>query len=195
MPAVGGEPTPTLIITCGPAGTGKTTLSEALPYAVISSDRVRKELAGMAATERAAGPIQGGIYSPAFTRRTYREVLRRAEHLLAEGKSVICDATFLRRWQRSAAERLAKRAGANFVCLDCHAKDRVVRARLSARRDGRSVSDARLPVYLAQRKSAEPPDELKEGARIRVDTSGRLGDCVKETKRELAARLRRARRR
>ena len=95
------QPPPALIITCGLVATGKTAiaraLGETLDAPVISSDVVRKELAGLEPEERRFEPFERGIYSPAFTARTYDAMLERGRALLAQGRSVLLDATFGRR--------------------------------------------------------------------------------------------------
>jgi hypothetical protein len=81
--------TPPVIAVGGLIGSGKSTLAEALgravPVPVISSDRVRKALAGVPATERAPA----SAYTAAFTARTFDEMLRRAGVVLDSGRGVV----------------------------------------------------------------------------------------------------------
>ena len=73
-----------------PPGTGKSTLStrlaDALGCAVLSSDRVRKELAGLPADDPRAGGRGAGHLHAEWTDRTYRELLRRAEATAGDGR-------------------------------------------------------------------------------------------------------------
>jgi aminoglycoside phosphotransferase family enzyme/predicted kinase len=160
---------PALLITCGPAGTGKSALAAALGLPVVSSDLVRKELAGLRPQQPAAAPWRRGLYSPAMTRRTYGEMLARAQALLRGGQWALLDATFLQRWQRQAARRLAQREGVRFLCLELRASDDLVRERLQARQGG--PSDADWQIYLRQREALEPPDELPPQERLTLDAS------------------------
>ena len=82
----------TLVLVGGLPGTGKSALAGAvadrLGLAVLSSDRIRKELAG-AAEASAPVPYESGIYCAGWTERVYAELLHRATVLLAHGESVI----------------------------------------------------------------------------------------------------------
>ena len=90
---------PLVLAVCGASATGKTQLAEtlapvaALPH--ISSDVVRKELAGLSPSERA--PERE--YSEEASLRTYAELGARAA---AAGDGAIIDATFRRRSDRAA---------------------------------------------------------------------------------------------
>ena len=61
----------TLVLVGGLPGTGKSALAGALAarlgFTVLSSDRIRKELAGVPAEQRCWAPWQAGIYTPAWT--------------------------------------------------------------------------------------------------------------------------------
>jgi len=190
----GEEPPPLLLITCGLVATGKTALAHALGEAagmpVISSDVVRKELAGLAPRERRFEPFGRGIYSPRFSERTYKALLERARAALAEGRSVIVDATFDQRRHRQRARELAQAMGARFLCLECRAEEGVIRERLEERlRAGRDASDARWETYEAQKQVFEPLAELPPAEQMVVDCDEPWARCVEETRRELERRL------
>lgn len=161
---------PVLLVTCGLAGSGKSSLAHALGLPVLSSDVVRKELAGLPPEERRPAPLGRGLYSPRMTRRTYRALTERARGLLREGHWVVLDATFHRRWQREMARRLAREEGVRFLCLELTIDDETARERLQRReRAGIGPSDARWEVYLAQKEALEPPRELSPGERLLLD--------------------------
>ncbi len=162
---------PALIVTCGLAGTGKTSLATALGLPTLSSDVVRKELGGLAPEQSARAPWRRGIYRPAMTRRTYAQMLSRARALLRQGRSAVLDASFTLRWQREAARRLARREGVRFLCVELRADDELVRRRLQAREGAGGPSDADWQVYLRQKESFQPPDELAEDERLVLDAS------------------------
>jgi hypothetical protein len=154
-----------LIITCGLPGTGKSTvartLAERARFTVISSDIVRKEIMGLAPEEHHYEEFDKGIYDPDVTERTYAELGRRARALLLESRSVILDASFIRRPHRRAAARLANETGAQFACIVLGLPRETVRRRLD-RRLARGVgpSDARWETYVKQRRRYQRPYEI-----------------------------------
>jgi uncharacterized protein len=83
----------TLVLVGGLPGTGKSALAGAvagrLGLAVLSSDRIRRELAGQPAEASASASYGSGIYSAGWTERVYAELLHRATVLLAQGESVV----------------------------------------------------------------------------------------------------------
>src|SRR5207237_10108540 len=124
-------------------GSGKSTLARALAdragFAIVRSDLVRKELAGVSGPERPPLPDQG-IYAPDWTERTYAECLRRAEEQLFEGRRVLIDATFQDDRRRREFLAAARQWAVPALCIVCRADADVVRRRLQARRG--DVSDA-----------------------------------------------------
>jgi len=163
-----------LIITCGFTATGKSSLARRLgEFAgidVVSSDLVRKALAGLAPSEHRFEPFRAGIYSPEFTGRTYEALLAEGRERLRLGRSVILDASFLRREQRRAAARLAGEEGAQFACLLFQASDDAVRGRLARRlREGGDPSDARWEIYTAQKRRFQRPGELPPDRLLTVE--------------------------
>jgi hypothetical protein len=168
-----------LVITCGLPATGKSTIARALAdrgFEVISSDLVRKELAGIAPTERRLEGFQGGIYTPDFTQRTYGALFDHARSLLLAGRSVVLDASFTRREHRRVAARLARETGAQFACLFFDLPDEVIRRRLEERlRKGRDPSDARPEIFAQQKRRFQRPTEIELPRRISVPPTGALG--------------------
>ena len=81
---------PRLILVGGLPGSGKSTVARAFAARIgatcLSSDPLRKELAGAAPSARLAAPVGAGIYRPALTALTYRELLLQAERLLRAGR-------------------------------------------------------------------------------------------------------------
>ena len=162
----------TLVLVGGLPGTGKTVLAGALAgrlgFTVLSSDRIRKELAGVPAEQSCAAPWGAGIYTAAWTERTYRELLRRAGRLLALGESVIADASWASPRQRAAAAALARGAHADLVPLRCRASADVVRRRLLARKGGVSDADAAVAREMATAQGPWPEA-------LTIDTGGGVG--------------------
>jgi uncharacterized protein len=162
----------------GLIGAGKSTLARALGGAlglpVIESDRTRKGLAGVEATERAAA----AVYDAAFTRRTYDEVLRRADVVLGSGRGVIVDASFRSRDLRLRVRELARRHRRPFRFVETICDDATLRARLRARAAGISVSDATEDLLDRFRREFEPITELAAGEHVRVQTTRPLSSQV-----------------
>ena len=161
-----------MIAVGGVIGSGKSTLAEALGQAVgvpvVSSDRVRKVLAGVRATERAPE----GAYSAAFSARTFDEVFRRAAVVLDSGRGVVLDATFRERALRLRARDLARRHGRRFLFVETVCDEATLRERLRRRATGPSVSDAGEALLERVRAEFEPVTELGAGEHVRVDTTG-----------------------
>src|SRR5262249_9213265 len=134
---------PCLVLIGGLPGSGKSTLSRALVeragFLVIRADVVRKELAGVTGAAEPAG-MDEGIYTTAWTERTYAECLRRAEHLLFEGRRVLLDATFQDERRRRDFLDMARRWVVPTLFVVCRADPAIVRRRLESRRG--DVSDA-----------------------------------------------------
>jgi aminoglycoside phosphotransferase family enzyme/predicted kinase len=147
-----------LVLVGGVPGTGKTTLSNALAgelgMVVLSSDRVRKEVHGIAPHQSAAAPYQQGLYSPAATERTYTELLARAARCLAQGESVVLDASWTSAARRAAAAALARGTHAELVALECTASPEVTAQRLRQRVG--SISDADEAISRAMAAHADP---------------------------------------
>lgn len=182
----------TLVLVGGGPGSGKSTIGEGIAdhvgYTALSSDRVRKELAGVPAESSQAAPYGEGIYAADWTDRTYAEMLRRAETLLGLGESVVLDATWSSdRWRRAAA-RLADRSCADLVRLRCVVPDALADARMASRT---SVSDADEDVARVIRAEYEAwPEAVVVDTTVSVDDSlGAAIDAVRPPERVLRPRM------
>ncbi|MGW2642842.1 bifunctional aminoglycoside phosphotransferase/ATP-binding protein [Streptomyces sp. NPDC001348] len=165
----------TLTLVGGLPGSGKSTLSGALAdrlgVTLLSSDRLRKELAGIPAERSAAAGYGEGLYTPEWTARTYAALLERAAALLSCGESVVLDATWSSAEQREAALRVAERTSSDLLALHCHVPGDVSAARLNTRAPG--ASDAGLAIATAMAATEPPWPEA-----VAVDTSGPLESTV-----------------
>ncbi len=163
----------------GLPGTGKSTLARALveaddrDWVLLSSDEIRKELAGLAPTTRAGASYGAGIYDAEHTARTYAEMLRRAGTALERGVNAILDASWTDPTQRGLVERLGAEHAVAVTPVVCTAPLELCRQRMARRRTGPHVSDADDEVLarMAERPLAWP------GAAT-VDTSGSVGDTA-----------------
>jgi hypothetical protein len=147
-----------LILVGGLPGTGKSTLAgglaDRLGAVLLSSDRLRKELAGIPPESAAAAPYERGIYAPEWTERTYAELVARAGTLLGRGESVVLDASWIRARHRDLARDVAAGAYSTLVPLRCVAAEETASGRLRDR--GHSVSDADERVAAAMAARVEP---------------------------------------
>ncbi|GGR84137.1 hypothetical protein GCM10010269_24110 [Streptomyces humidus] len=164
-----------LTVVGGLPGSGKSTLSGALAdrlgVTLLSSDRVRKELAGIPAEQSASAGYGEGLYTAEWTARTYAALLDRAAALLSAGESVVLDATWSDAAQREAVRRVAERTSADLVALHCHVPQDVSAARLSTRASGPSDAGLDIAAAMAAREPAWPEA-------VAVDTGGPLESAV-----------------
>ena len=143
---------PSLIAVGGRSGTGKTVLARAIaatpnppPGAVVlRTDVIRKELFGVDPLTA----LPETAYTPDVNERVYRTMLARGETMLKQGVSVVFDAAFLRRDERTLARALANASGARFCGLFLDASSSVRLQRIASR--GSDASDATRDVALRQ---------------------------------------------
>lgn len=174
----------TMVIGCGLMGSGKSSaargLGRFLDLKVLSSDKVRKELAGISPHGSCRVPFGEEIYSAEFTDRTYRELLNRAENFLEGGESVFLDASFMDPARRAAALELAGKTGARPILVHFHADEGVLRSRLRKRTAGKSsISDGREEILDQQIRAFKEPLEIPGKSRFTVDTSRGTGETVR----------------
>jgi hypothetical protein len=167
---------PSVIVTFGIIGTGKSTLAatlgEELSCRALSSDSVRKEITGTKPGERRYDGWETGIYTGDITEKTYREIISRALREIETGGTVILDASFSRRKWRDLLLREAGVRGVNVYFVRTGAPVDEVELRLLRReKQGVSISDAGaalLPRFLAE---WEEPCEIERGRMFVVDTN------------------------
>jgi predicted kinase len=164
-----------LALVGGLPGTGKSTIAGGLAdrcgAVLLSSDRTRKELAGLDPSESATAGFREGLYSTDQTEALYRHLLHRAEGLLAQGESVVLDASWTARHHRAAAAALAARSSSDLVALECRAPAQVAAQRIRER--GATASDATAAVAAAMAATADPwPDATV------VDTTAAVDHCL-----------------
>lgn len=161
---------PAIVLVGGSPGTGKSTIANALGdrlgFAVLSSDEIRKDLAGIAHDAHAYAPPDQGLYTPEMSARAYTELLSRARRLVAMGETVVLDASWARAADRDHARTVAQEAGASIVELRCEVDAAVARARIVARMQTSDPSDATPEIADHLRARFEPWPES-----VSIDTS------------------------
>jgi aminoglycoside phosphotransferase family enzyme/predicted kinase len=155
-----------LVLVGGLPGTGKSTLAgllaDRLGAVLLRSDVLRKERAGLAAATPAAAGWQRGLYAPAVTATTYRDLLDRAESLLGLGEPVVLDASWSSSVYRSAARSVAARAWSPVVELRCVAPAEVTAERIGRRAGHGDASDADAAVAERMAVGFDPWPEAEE---------------------------------
>ncbi len=166
-----------LVVMTGIVGTGKSTAAAAVAEtlgraAVISSDRVRKALAGFGALERGSTSVDGGIYDAAHTGRVYAGLLERAQGIIASGRVAVLDATFWQSDARAAAIWFARTRAVPCLLVETCCRQEVALQRLAARdRTGGDPSDAGPGFYATSADRFAPVDPSELGVRhVVLDT-------------------------
>lgn len=184
---------PFIVMMCGLTGSGKSTLARELNrrlgLPVLSSDAIRKELAGTA-EQKPEASYGGGIYSPAMTAKTYAAIAERLEKYILMGEGAILDATFHRWFRREIILELARKYKLPIVLIHCRSKDEVIRERLRKRaEEGKDLSDGRWEIYLEQKAVFDPIIEIPHENRVELDTEAPLDATAAEVERFLRASL------
>ena len=175
---------PAMVVMCGASGTGKSlvgaTLATRIGAAYVSSDAVRKQIAGLDIHAHEDAPPGDGLYTPEMTARVYEEMRQRAAHHLALGRPVVLDATHAQTEQRRAAVAVASAAGVPAVIVELRLTDDAALARIVNRaHDDLRTSDATPEVYRRQLETFEPVSPA-EGTRLTLDASQPPGALAAE---------------
>jgi predicted kinase len=153
-----------MIMIGGLMGTGKSTvalaLQQELGWELYSSDAVRKHLAQLDPAQPQADAFCQGWYSAEWTSYTYQALRTLASTALARGRSVLLDASFMRRADRQALAQEAAACGASVLFVECTCPREVVLSRLAQRwrrrvearptEEASVASDGRPDLYDAQ---------------------------------------------
>ena len=150
---------PRLIVVGGLIGSGKSTLArqlaEHLGASWLRTDEIR--LQEFAHLRRSAQGFASGLYAPRVSELVYQRLIRRAEALVRQGRSVVCDGTFSKAIGRERLRRLAARYGASFHFFECVVPKAVAMHRLAARAKAHTdLSEARPEHYERLRAGFDP---------------------------------------
>jgi len=190
--ALGGS-SPCVWVFMGRVASGKSALAEGLGqetgWRVVSSDRVRKTLAGVPLHDRGTAEQRAELYSAAMTSRVYDTLLETALTETRQGHSILVDATFSLRAQRDAFRAACEAAGVQVVWIVAEADEGATLRRLRQREvDGAVVSDARVEDHALLSSRFEPPEELNAGNCLRIVTEEEAGATLERLMVELATR-------
>ena len=160
-----------LMLVGGVSGSGKSTLAAPLARSA-GAELLRTDVLRSAPDpggDRHPGDRHAGDrYSEEAVSAVYSELLERAAGLLALGRSVVLDATWLDPRRRAEAETVAADAHAELVEISCTAPRAELVRRIEERADaGTDPSEATVAVLDAQLAGLVPwPDAIE------VDTTG-----------------------
>jgi len=166
---------PAVVVLAGLPGAGKSTVAGTLAARVgaayLSSDAVRKQLAGLHPRERATAEDHAGLYTPEMTERTYAELRERAAAHLRAGRPVVLDAMHGRASERAAAAQLAVAHRAPLLIVELRLASEAARSRIEGRAaDPLRTSDATWEIYTARRGDFEPVTPA-EGPHLVLDAA------------------------
>lgn len=178
------QTTPQIFVFFGMIATGKSTLAKMWAKAhemfYYNSDVIRKELVGDNAQGSDKSSFEQGIYSSAFSQKTYSLLLQKAETAIKSKQSVVLDASYSSVNNRQKVITLADRHNVAVCFVYCYCPEEEMHHRMDKRaKDTNVVSDGRWEIYLRQKDTFEAPVEL--GSRlITFDTSNSPEQLIKE---------------
>jgi uncharacterized protein len=158
-------------------GTGKTYWSRRLgrhnKTTVISSDRIRKHMAGISAETRVYVPFGQGLYSAEMSRRVYETIHAEAVRIAGAGLDVILDASYMKHEERRHVVEIGRKVDAIVVFIEVKADENQVCRRLEQRESrGRAISDGRMELYGAQSEAFEPVVDLSPAHVMTLNNTG-----------------------
>ncbi len=162
-----------IIAISGLVASGKSTvaekLSEILRAQVISSDVIRKRMAGIDPFSHIKCGYKKAIYSPSFTHRVYESIIKTAVKEAKEGKDVIVDATFSQKRYRDMLRCEAEKEKIPLFFFFLDTPEATIIERLRKREKERTVSDADISVYLKMKETYEYPQEDEDVVVLKGD--------------------------
>jgi aminoglycoside phosphotransferase family enzyme/predicted kinase len=184
---------PRVFVFMGKVASGKSALAEALgremDWPVLSSDRLRKSLAGTPVHHRGNADERAALYGQEMTRLTYEQLFEQAFASLRGGHGIILDATFSKKAHRDALKASLKAEGFEVLWIEARASESIIRERLQDRDQGVDVvSDARLEDYKRLSAGYEAPDELLPVEKVCLSTDGPLDEVFASLLSELVMR-------
>ena len=167
---------PSLMITHGVSGSGKTMLSQRLLEELgairVRSDVERKRLFGLAPETRTGLRERPSLYNTEATIATYRHLHEQAKAIIKAGYPVIVDATFLQKKQRQPFRSLAQTLRVPFLILDVEAPKEILCERVRNRQgEGKDASEATISVLKEQLTHQEPLAKEEQPYSSHIDSS------------------------
>ena len=187
-------PAPCMLIMHGVSGSGKSwyasQLVEKLGAIQLRSDIERKRLYGYRADANTGSDVQAGIYSRSASEKTYAQLARLAESVIAGGLPVIVDAAFLRLDERQRFRHLAQSCHVPFAILHLDADEPTLIARIARRRQlGNDPSEAGIGVLKKQLATQETlaASELADVLHIQEAAASSLDSLVRRLRKKCSS--------
>ncbi len=160
----------------GVCGSGKSTvgriLNEEFGALPLRSDVERKRLFQLPAKAASGSPLDGGIYTPEASARTYQRLEDLARMALMAGYPVFIDATNLAVAHRDRFQQVAEETGVASVLISCQTPEATVRQWVEAReKAGQDASEAGVAVLEKQLTALEPLTDEERTHAIIVDAA------------------------
>ncbi len=150
---------PRLVIVSGLIGTGKSTIARSLAQTLAAS-WLRTDEIRLREFSHRRGQDQGfaeGLYASHVSELVYQRLIRRAEALIREGRSVVCDGMFSQASGREQLRQIAKRSGASFHLFECVVPRAIAMRRVARRYAAQAdLSEAQPQHYDRLRADFEP---------------------------------------
>lgn len=180
---------PLVLVVMGRVGTGKSTVAEQLARALgwdhISSDVIRKSLAGADPYRRGDERERAELYAQESTERTYRSLIEAAIARCRESRGCVLDATFSRKSHRDSLRDALRSEDIPYCFIELTARDETIRQRLSERNGKKVVSDARLEDFEYLSAKYEGPDDLEDAFHVRISSEQPIEETVEQTLKDL----------
>ncbi|PRY07271.1 hypothetical protein CLV24_1249 [Pontibacter ummariensis] len=165
---------PAVLIVCGRSGCGKTTLAESfsnlLGWEHLSSDVVRKGIAGLPLYDRSSPTTRQGLYSLPVTDKVYQALLEETLEHVKKLRGVVVDATFSLAKHRALFGQALDKRQVLYYFLEMQTSEGVIRNRLAERdKSPKVVSDARLEDVDSLKRIYQAPVEVQPAHLVRVN--------------------------
>lgn len=173
------------IVFMGLSGAGKSAIARDFSddRTILRSDEIRKAMEGLSPGEHRYAGYGEGIYSEALTREVYCTLLEKMSEYVQAGKSVVVDATFLKKSQRRNFYETCIGKGFNPFFIHCFAEEGVLKDRIRRRmEEGKDASDADIGVLERQIRNMEEPVELPYYRILRLNTEEKLHNIIEALK-------------
>ncbi len=172
-----------VVVFFGLSGSGKSYLATrwaaSHDWCYLNSDKVRKQLAGVAPDSRHHVPFNEGLYSPEMTERTYQNMLERAAEKIGAGcPGVVLDGSYGSVEQRrQVVDILGDVADICFILCSC--SESVTRKRFSQRAaNSAAVSDGRWEIYVGQKERFSIPERIEGASLYTIDTDDDVNTLI-----------------
>ena len=181
---------PKVLVVMGQTGSGKTTQAEACADALgwrhVSSDHLRKRLAGIPLHERTPPDRRDEVYSHEMSARVYGEMESAAlKTVQAQDAGVVVDATYSSSDGRTAFRDRLRESGISYAFIELVAPTDTRRARLERRNGEATVSDARVDVMAKIDDRYEAPNALWDPHHLRIQTQEHVHETTTDILRAL----------